>query len=66
MRFPDETPEAVDLRANYPNPFAKSTSIPFALPTRMRVHLRVYDLLGRYVETLIGGRSVTMGYYTPT
>ena len=66
MRFTDETPEAVDLRANYPNPFAKSTSIPFALPTRMRGHLRVYDLLGRYVETLIGGRSVTMGYYTPT
>lgn len=64
MRFPDETPETATLKANFPNPFAKSTSIPFAVPDRMPVELRVYDLLGRHVKTLIGGATVPAGYHT--
>ncbi len=48
-------PEAIALSQNYPNPFNPSTSISFALPSAMRVRLRVYDLLGRIVTALYEG-----------
>lgn len=64
MRFPDEAPPTVVLQANYPNPFSRSTSIPFALPSRMTIELEVYDLLGRRVKTLIGDKSVSAGYHS--
>ncbi len=37
----------------YPNPFTDATTIGFELPTGTRVRLRVYDLLGREVATLV-------------
>jgi hypothetical protein len=40
------------LGSNYPNPFNPSTIIPFELPADSRVHIEVYDLLGRLVATL--------------
>jgi hypothetical protein len=54
-----ETPrpvsEAVRLEPNYPNPFASSTELRFELPAASRVTLRVYDVLGREVATLVDG-----------
>jgi len=41
------------LGSNYPNPFLDRTSIPLRLPAAGSVSLRVYDLLGREVATLI-------------
>lgn len=46
-------PSGLSLGSNYPNPFNPATTIPFALPTSGRVSLRVYDLLGRPVATLV-------------
>lgn len=66
MRFPDETPTSVTFRPNYPNPFSQTTTLPFGLPSRMPVTLSVYDLLGRRVETILGGRSVAAGYHAPS
>ena len=37
----------------YPNPFTDATTIGFELPTGMHVRLRVYDLLGREIATLV-------------
>lgn len=37
----------------YPNPFTDATTIGFELPTGTRVRLRVYDLLGREIATLV-------------
>ena len=37
----------------YPNPFTEATTIGFELPTGTRVRLRVYDLLGREIATLV-------------
>ena len=50
-----QLPASVTLRQNYPNPFNPSTTIRFTLPERMRVSLRVYNLLGQKVGTVADG-----------
>lgn len=46
-------PKKVSLFQNYPNPFNPTTQIKFALPSRELVQLKVYDLTGKLVSTLI-------------
>jgi len=41
------------LHGNFPNPFARQTTIRYELPQAGRVQLTVYDALGRQVATLI-------------
>jgi hypothetical protein len=43
------------LDQNYPNPFNPSTMIRFELPKSSNITLKVYDLLGREIETIFSG-----------
>jgi hypothetical protein len=43
------------LYANYPNPFNSSTRITYTLSKKSEVVLRLYDISGREIETLIKG-----------
>ncbi len=46
-------PEKYNLSQNYPNPFNPSTIINFEIPTSSLVTLKVYDILGREIATLV-------------
>ena len=48
-------PRADALEPNYPNPFNPSTTIAFSVAAPGRVTLRVYDVSGRLVRTLLDG-----------
>ncbi len=54
---PVRVPEVADftLEQNYPNPFNAQTEIRFTLPAAGPASLRVYDILGRQVATLVDG-----------
>ena len=49
----DHLPGEFSLEQNYPNPFNPSTNIGFAVPVGSFVSLKLYDLLGRAVATLV-------------
>ena len=56
-------PESFILKQNYPNPFNPSTTISFSLPMRSFVSLKVFDLLGRDVATILS-EELSPGVYS--
>lgn len=54
---PTDAPVSVKLHQNYPNPFNPSTVISYQLTVSSDVTLKVYDMLGREVATLINTRQ---------
>jgi hypothetical protein len=54
-------PNDYRLEQNYPNPFNPSTTIRFRLPVRDRVSLKVFDVLGKEVRTLVDNQPYSAG-----
>ncbi len=68
-----KTPKVYKLSQNYPNPFTQKTVISYQLPVisknlkqitdyRLPITLRIYDLSGRLVKTLVNKEQIA-GYY---
>jgi len=58
-------PDKISLEQNHPNPFNLSTRINFSVPTRQHTELKIYNLLGRTVKTLVD-KELSAGNYTIT
>ena len=58
-------PQQYSLFQNYPNPFNPSTVISYQLPVNALAILKVYDVLGRLVKTLVEERQ-TAGTHSAT
>ena len=48
-----QLPQQYNLFQNFPNPFNSSTYIQFQIPSYQKVSLKIYDLMGREVITLV-------------
>ncbi len=55
-------PDKYELYQNYPNPFNPSTTISYQLPQDSRASIKIYDILGREVMTLLD-KDQPAGYY---
>jgi hypothetical protein len=57
------TPSKFELSQNYPNPFNPTTNISFGMPVNSKVTIKIYDISGREIITLLNDTKAA-GYYT--
>lgn len=62
IRNTNEFVQGFDLKQNYPNPFNPTTNIKFAIPKNGFVSLKVFDITGREVSTLINENMKSGAY----
>lgn len=60
----DQLPIKINLEQNYPNPFNPSTVIGYQLSVGGNIQLKIYDLLGREVATLVDEYKQAGNYLT--
>ncbi|MBO6586180.1 MAG: T9SS type A sorting domain-containing protein [Gracilimonas sp.] len=59
-------PSKIKLNQNYPNPFNPSTVIRFRLSQSTQVSLKIYDVLGNLVQTLVSEEALPAGEHHHT
>ncbi len=57
------TPNSFNLAQNYPNPFNPSTKIQFSVPSNGIVRIKVFDIIGREVATIVN-QELRAGVYS--
>ncbi len=57
-----EIPQHYNLHQNYPNPFNPTSIIKFELPKSSNVTIKIFDILGREVETLVNEYKTSGNY----
>ena len=60
----NSTPSSFKLNQNFPNPFNPVTSISFSIPRSSFITLKVFNLLGEEIQTLIEGEVAPGSYKT--
>ncbi|HMD14001.1 MAG TPA: T9SS type A sorting domain-containing protein, partial [Bacteroidota bacterium] len=65
MLQPDLRPKSFLLKQNYPNPANRITYISYDLPLPAIVSLRVYNILGQLISTLVDGVQPAATYTIP-
>lgn len=58
-----EIPTDLILYQNYPNPFNPTTTIKFTIPRRGYIELKVYDLIGKEIRTLVRGNRLAGNHF---
>jgi hypothetical protein len=61
--FTTATPKKAALHQNYPNPFNPKTTINVDLPQKQHIDLKIYDVSGKLVKTLVSGEQ-DAGYHS--
>jgi hypothetical protein len=56
-------PMTYEVNQNFPNPFNPATTIRYGLPQAERLTLKIYNLLGEEVVTLLNNELQTTGYH---
>ena len=64
--FNPSAPTAYELEQNYPNPFNPQTAISYTIPAKESITLKVFDLLGKNVATLMNNQMQTPGRHHVT
>ena len=59
----NDVPTQFSLEQNYPNPFNPSTIIRYSIPVEGKVKIKIFDILGREVSTLLD-RNYKAGNYS--
>jgi hypothetical protein len=59
-------PTEFNLAQNYPNPFNPSTTIAYDVPLDVNVTIKVYNVLGSEIATLVNNQMHSIGRYTVT
>lgn len=59
----EDIPKGYSLAQNYPNPFNPITTISYQIPRQSKIILRVIDILGRDLETLVSEEKI-VGFYS--
>lgn len=58
----NQIPEQFELRQNYPNPFNPTTSIRFGIPEASQVKLKIYNIRGQEIRSLVNN-MLSARYY---